>query len=180
MAISVEALEQMQQAMSQLPAESSPMAPVERDEEMKGKTKPKVREFPQITVYHLQYDAQGKVIDYHLDHWRKDANGMLAKLARRNEFNKPIWVLRLPAGVTKPAEDITCRHPQCGRTFHTLIEEDLHMRHQHREFYQMLLQNREQEDREQQKAAMQVQTELLAKLLGERAPKQRARKGAAE
>lgn len=127
-----------------------------------------VKELPLIPVYHLQYDAKGKLIDYHVDHWRYDPTSNLKKLQRRYAENaKPVWVLRKP-DIEKPAEDIACRHPRCPRYFRTVEEREMHVQAQHREFYAFENQRETRQAAEEQNRLLRLQIETLSRLLEER------------
>ena len=122
-----------------------------------GPTTTKVKRLPKRKAYHLIYDAVGKVVDWHEDFWRMDANGLLRKLARRVPVDgpgggKPIWVLKLPKEASRPSADIPCSHPRCTVMFRTAEDKELHLRRHHPDFFVMERDKTEREARESQMA----------------------------
>lgn len=135
-----------------------------------------VNGFPGITVYHLRYDADGRVTDHHIDTWYKDPGGLIKKLAavygpEEVGAGRPIWVLKLPGGYEPPAPTIRCSHPSCGMakapSFFTEEQRDVHMMSVHREWMQLQERRRERENRQEELAAMRAQVETLTAAVAE-------------
>jgi len=134
-----------------------------------------VKEAPKIEVYHLQYDAKGRVIDYHIDRWPYDATENLRKLERRYpDSGLTVWSLQKP-DMEKPSEDISCRHPRCPRYFRTIEERETHVQAQHREFYRSEQERMTRESATEQNRLLasqlevqKLQIETLSRLLAER------------
>lgn len=131
------------------------------------------KEMPRHRVFHLQYDANGKVIDYHEDHFRCDLNSLSRKMSRRYKSGepgagKPVWVLRLPEGVVRQAQNVICSFPGCPATFRSEAERDLHQRAFHRDWYELQRGEADRARREEEMALLREQNrsnqELVASL----------------
>jgi hypothetical protein len=128
-----------------------------------GPTTSKIKRIPAIEVFHLQYDNQGRVIDWHLDHWRVDANSLIKKLNRRDNYGRAIWALTLPEGTTKPDATLPCRVPTCmAGPFRTAADIETHMQGHHRMFLEMERKQKEADDRNQMNKILETLAALMA------------------
>lgn len=159
MVISPDTLTRIMQAREQATTETPVKDAFDRGD---GSTVTRAKRIPRIQVYHLRYDRNGKVIDYHLDFWRKDANGLIQKLTRRDENGRPIWMLELPAGAIKPAEPFLCDYEECPRTFRSEADKDLHTRVAHSAFHAMTQQEENRRFQMEQVAALRALAQAVA------------------
>lgn len=109
---------------------------------------------PGVQVYHLQYNAEGEIYDYHIDKWYYPKHIVYEKLGKRDTEGRPIWVVRLPANAKKAVGTYKCRDEKCGLTFMTPLDLEQHMRSHHRTLWEV-------EKREEE----QKQTNAILKLL---------------
>ena len=151
----VDDLVQMQNVLKAFAKEEAPTK--------EGPTTSKVKRIPRIEVFHLQYDNQGRVIDWHTDGFRVDANSLIRKLGRKDDYGRPIWALTLPEGATKPDATIPCRVPTCmAGPFRTQADLETHMQGHHRMFLEMERKQKEADDRTDMKQIMSTLAALLA------------------
>ena len=128
-----------------------------------GPTTSKIKRIPKVPVYHLQYDNQGRVIDWHIDNWRVDPNGLIKKLNTKDTYGRPVWALTLPEGTTKPDATIPCRVPTCmAGPFRTEADLETHMQGHHRMFLENERRQKEADDRLNMNKIMETIAALLA------------------
>ena len=164
---------QMFNAMQSLPKDFGEAAEevVIKDPSGLARASTKVRQMPRIRVYHLIYDNQNNIIDYHLDTWRISPGEAIAKLGTMTSAGLPVWVIKLPETLALEFENIPCRHPRCkAGPFRTIEDRELHVMAAHKQWRQQELEreNREYQDRniEMQRAsqeALQSQAESMEK-----------------
>lgn len=159
MVMSTDTLTRIMQAREQAAAETPVNDAFDRGD---GSTVTKAKRIPRIQVYHLRYDRNGKVVDYHLDFWRKDANGLIRKLMRRDENGRLIWMLELPADATKPAEPFFCDYMECPRTFRSEADKDQHTRAAHPAFHAMMQQEENRRFQTEQVMALRALAQAVA------------------
>ena len=88
-------------------------------------------------VYHLQYNAEGEIYDYHVDRWKMPDHIINSKLKKRDSEGRRIWVRRLPPNAKKAVGAFKCRDERCGLTFLTPLDLEQHMRSHHRTLWEV-------------------------------------------
>lgn len=113
----------------------------------------KVRQLPAIRVFHLNYDNQGNVIDYHQDTWRISTAQAFDRLSRRTSDGLPVWSIRSPEELLH--EEFPCRHPECkAGPFRTIEQREMHVMAAHPQWRQ---QEVERQGRELQEQNLEMQ-----------------------
>lgn len=129
-----------------------------------------VKERPVTKAYHLKYDAEGNIIDWHVDVFRLDVNGLVNKLSRRYGKNMPgfgqsIWVLALPESAKRPERSTPCAHPACPMMFANAVDMNQHLRVHHREYFRLQQETEERMQKDRQLELMQQQLDQQALLI---------------